>query len=346
MKLKKYAKGGKTNPPIITNDFQPTFSNSNENNTKKKIDLEIIENKEKQILKEKELEKKNKALLEEENKQFPERRNLKFETPTQSIITQDNKNSPYNPLFAPYFVPNLGNQNDPSTFEAQQYIGRDNATTNAFSALSTVPITHTLKSFTPNNISYLNETYKINPFANKLNNPNSFYRIAGKESLEDALSSGVIRSKPPVVNTQQGSINLSSRPTSFPSFDKGKVDFSYAAKNSDNVIYESQIPMFKRGDLNPVTNQPITGRHWAYRPINQQTGEVINEIPIEQVKMYNSTPNWLKGYTEIPKKEFKNGGKTDMFDKKTGKLMGTYADGGFSERKSKSGRVFKYKKYI
>lgn len=313
MKIKKFGKGGQ-NKSIIVNDFQPIFSNSNESNIKKKIDLEIIENKEKKILKEKELERKNKAFLEEYNKQYPERRGIKFPQKNEGTITQDNSDSPYNPLFSPYLVPNLGNQNDQKTFEAQQYLGRDNATTNAFSALSTVPVG---KLLNPNNIPFVNEAYKINPFANKLNNPDSYYRIAGKESLDDALSSGVVRSKPPVTSTQ-GSINLGSRPTSFPSFDKGKVDFSYAAKNSNNVIYESQIPMFKRGDINPVTNQEIKGRHWAYRPIDMQTGETINEIPIDQIKMYTSTPNWLKGYSEILNKQFKNGGK----------LMGTYADGG------------------
>ena len=51
---------------------------------------------------------------------------------------------------------------------------------------------------------------------------------------------------------------------------------------------------FKRGEINPVTGQVIRGRHYAHRPINMQTGEVITQLPASDVKVFKAKPHWLR----------------------------------------------------
>jgi hypothetical protein len=146
----------------------------------------------------------------------------------------------------------------------------------------------------------LPNAYKLNPFAEKLNNPNSFYRIADEASYNDFINSGVVRSKSAAgLNETNISNRILDRSTSFPSFDKGKINTNYFPENGNAYIYKSDIPMFARGEINPVTNTRITGRHFAYRPIDMNTGNVIKEIPKEQIQVFKGNPHWLKGYEEI-----------------------------------------------
>lgn len=162
--------------------------------------------------------------------------------------------------------------------------------------------------------------YKLNPYAEKLNNPNSSYRVAGLDALEDFQNTGVLRSQ----NTNPGEIVkntnflLPPRTTAFPSFQKGYADMSYLPKNG-GVVFKTDLPTYKRGDINPVTGSPIKGRHYAHRVIDSKTGVTLSEIPASDVKVYGSEPHWLKGYKEIPK----NSKANQSFFSKSGKIENT-----------------------
>jgi len=147
----------------------------------------------------------------------------------------------------------------------------------------------------------LKNAYKANPWAEKLKNPNSSYRVAGLDAAEDFKNTGVLRSR----NTEPGQLVegtnfvLPPRPTSFPSFQKGYADLNYLP-DEGGVIFKTDLPTFKRGELNPVTGFPIKGRHYAHRVIDPKTGATVTNVPGADVKMYNSDPHWLKGYPEVP----------------------------------------------
>jgi hypothetical protein len=136
----------------------------------------------------------------------------------------------------------------------------------------------------------------------KLKNPNSSYRVAGLDAAEDFKNTGVLRSR----NTEPGQLVegtnfvLPARPTAFPSFQKGYADLNYLPENG-GVVFKTDLPTFKRGDINPVTGKEIKGRHYAHRVIDPETGNTLTELPASNVTMYESQPNWLRGYKEIPK---------------------------------------------
>lgn len=146
----------------------------------------------------------------------------------------------------------------------------------------------------------LSNTWKINPFAEKLNDANKSYRVAGLNSLEDFKNTGVLRSR----NTEPGRLVegtdfiLPPRPTSFPSFQKGYADMAYA-KPEGSVVFETALPTFRRGDINPVTGFPIKGRHYAHRVIDPVTGKTMAEIPASDIRVFGDKPHWLQGYQEI-----------------------------------------------
>jgi hypothetical protein len=114
---------------------------------------------------------------------------------------------------------------------------------------------------------------------------NGFYRVVDEKGFKDFIDTGVVRSSPTGTDENiYGGFNIGNRPTSFPSFSKGSPDLSYVRENSDNYIFESGIPMYKKGDQNPVTQSEVKGRHWAYRPIDQSTGVVITEMTSDMIK--------------------------------------------------------------
>lgn len=138
----------------------------------------------------------------------------------------------------------------------------------------------------------LKNAYKLNPFAKKPS-PNKFYRTLGDGGLKDALKTKTLRANPAGDGTMSNTtINL-SRPSDVPYFAKGEIG-NYPG---NNIVAEVSKPLFKRGDLNPVTKLPIKGRHWGYRNIDE-TGKAAN-VPLEEVKLLKK--HWLKGYKEIPK---------------------------------------------
>ena len=143
----------------------------------------------------------------------------------------------------------------------------------------------------------LKNTYKLNPKAEKLNNPSSSYRVAGLDAAEDFKKTGILRSQntaPPLVH--ESGFVIPARTTGFPSFQKGYADMNYLPKDG-GVVFETNLPTFKRGDINPVTGKPITGRHYAHRVIDPETGKTLTEIPASDVKMYE--PHWWKGYKQV-----------------------------------------------
>lgn len=120
---------------------------------------------------------------------------------------------------------------------------------------------------------------------NHIFDENNFYRIVDEKGFEDFLKTGFVRSSPDGTDSKiVKGFDIGHRPTSFPSFDKGTPDLSYARENSDNYIFESAVPMYKRGDKNPATGSAIKGRHWAYRPIDSQSGNIIKEMTADMIK--------------------------------------------------------------
>ena len=150
-------------------------------------------------------------------------------------------------------------------------------------------------------------TYKVNPWAEKLKNPNSSYRVAGLDAYDDFKNTGILRSATP--NIPEGAslkMRAMYRPTSFPSFQKGYADLRYLP-DEGGVIFKTDLPTFKRGDINPVTGFPIKGRHYAHRVIDPKTGAAINDIPASNIEVYSSEPHWLKGFMGIPKELYGGG---------------------------------------
>lgn len=160
----------------------------------------------------------------------------------------------------------------------------------------------------------LKNAYKLNPQAKgslfKPWDENMGYRVVNQEGYDDALKSFLVRSNPKGDNT------VFSRPTSFPSFAKGKPSKNFLNTDATpHYIMETDIPLYARGDVNPVTGIPIRSSHGAARPIDPITGEALTSLPIEDINsIYKAQPNWLKGYERVynsPKnfnfKNFKQG---------------------------------------
>ena len=133
----------------------------------------------------------------------------------------------------------------------------------------------------------------------KLRNANKSYRVAGMDAYDDFVESGVLRSRIPMLKPGMSfAQKMQQRPTAFPSFQKGYADLTYLPEEG-GVVFETSLPTFKRGQINPVTGQPIKGRHYAHRVINPQTGATMGSIPGENISVYGSQPHWLKGYPQI-----------------------------------------------
>jgi hypothetical protein len=138
---------------------------------------------------------------------------------------------------------------------------------------------------------FLPNAYKLNPFANSLNNPNKFYRTLGKEGYNDALKNKML--------TARVGGDAAGRPSDVAYFAKGKVG-NYPG---NNYVAEVSKQLYKKGDINPITNTVIKSRHGGYKNLNE-FGNSTN-VPLSEAKIYEK--DWLKGYKEIPNK-FANGG--------------------------------------
>lgn len=111
-------------------------------------------------------------------------------------------------------------------------------------------------------------------------NPDKYYRIVSQRGYNDFLDTGIIRSSPTGTEDDH-------RPTAYPTFAKGNPDLTYSKKNEDNYIFETDQMMYCLGEINPITNSIIRGRHWGYRLLDEKTGDPILEIKPELItKIY------------------------------------------------------------
>jgi hypothetical protein len=113
---------------------------------------------------------------------------------------------------------------------------------------------------------------------------NNFYRVVTQAGYDDFVANQIIRSSPTGDDSHvvEG-IDIGGRPTIFPTFSKGSPDMSFFKEGEDNYIFETDVPMYKRGEDNPVTGNQIKGRHWAYRLIDEN-GDAVLEMKPEQIK--------------------------------------------------------------
>ncbi len=153
----------------------------------------------------------------------------------------------------------------------------------------------------------LSKAYRYNPFAEKLNSANKSYRVAGMDAAEDFQKAGFLRSNPTIVPANFAEGFAGTRTTGFPSFQKGYADLRYLPEEG-GVVFETGLPTFGRGDINPVTGNVIKGRHYAHRVIDPVTGKVLTNIPGQDIRMFEGKPHWLKGFKEVPKPKKKEEG--------------------------------------
>jgi hypothetical protein len=183
----------------------------------------------------------------------------------------------------------------------------------------------------------LDNVYNINPFAKKtLSDPNKSYRVAGMDAYDDFVESGFLRSKTPMPQSGMSfAEKMEQRPTAFPSFQKGFADLRYLPKEG-GVVFETSLPTFKRGEINPVTGFPVKGRHYAHRVVDPETGKTVSKIPAKDIKVFEPKPHWLRGYKEVkPPKKKQDGGWLDKFDAPQAQngiegTMGGLTDKGFN----------------
>jgi hypothetical protein len=119
--------------------------------------------------------------------------------------------------------------------------------------------------------------------------PEKFYRVVrGQDVIDDIIESGKIRtSGSPTykgagnIEAQPGKVNLSGRPTSYPSFSKGNVNLDYASGDPEHYIIES----------NDKSIRPSTkGRH-GKGSTHFPTDEVGNPIKEFDAKKENFQEN-------------------------------------------------------
>ena len=115
------------------------------------------------------------------------------------------------------------------------------------------------------------------------NNPDEFYRvIAGDEAFNDIVTNNVVRTKPNLQKSTEGSISLGNRPTAFPSFSKGKASVEYANSNPNNYIIVSSDPSIKPSTI---------GRHGKGTTMfpTDDAGKQLSELSGEKVSVYKHT---------------------------------------------------------
>ncbi len=111
-----------------------------------------------------------------------------------------------------------------------------------------------------------------------------FYRIMNTEGLRQFMDTGSLGSfKMDDEKINQGGVNVTYRGVPFPSFAKGEPDLTYLKSEENNFIFESDYPMYRRGETHPATGKEVRGRHWAYRPLNEN-GNTIETLPGSSIK--------------------------------------------------------------
>jgi hypothetical protein len=126
-------------------------------------------------------------------------------------------------------------------------------------------------------------------------NPNKFYRVIhGKESFNDIVSSGVVRTNYDTKPKSNLGISLANRPTKFPSFSKGEASMSYAQSNPEHYIIETEDPSIK-----PSTR----GRHGAGTTMfpTDEFGNEMTSIDASKVKIYQHVGDGKYQLIQLPK---------------------------------------------
>lgn len=136
----------------------------------------------------------------------------------------------------------------------------------------------------------LSNAYKYNPWAFK-SNPEAYYRTIGKEGIDDAFNSGVIRPKQTsnIYSPEAGKrIDVNA-----PAFPEGSY-FNKSGLYSTNDLY------------NPDYIAEVVGKDELFTypkktVFNENIRVAPNNIPIEEANFYKK--DWLQGYKpiEIPK---------------------------------------------
>lgn len=108
----------------------------------------------------------------------------------------------------------------------------------------------------------------------------NFYRIVhGEDAYKDILNSGMVRTKTPEPKKTSGALNLSKRPTAFPSFSKGKISESYANGNPSNYIIESNADNIK------VSTLGRHGKGTTHFPVDEK-GNYVNGLDSGSINVY------------------------------------------------------------
>ncbi len=131
----------------------------------------------------------------------------------------------------------------------------------------------------------LSNAWRLNPMAYQYNLPrNTMWRGLGQEGMEDAVSSGLFRSKQNVVPEYVNNFNLSKDFGINPYF---TPKFNTAATYGDDFIAEV----------------PRSAANWRNRYGKRHTWSQVADrpIPIEEGRLLQK--DWLRGYKEVPKKE-------------------------------------------
>ncbi len=169
--------------------------------------------------------------------------------------------------------------------------------------IESMPMLGMMKSALPAAQNAIQNTYRLLPegtFKNysKLSNADKSYRVAGMDAYDDFLENHIVRSvtPPPKPGMSFEERVMSQRTTGFPSFQKGYADLNYLPESGKGVVFETSLPTYKRGQINPVTGTPIKGRHYAHRVIDPNTGHTMTSIPAEDIRAFGVEPHWLKGY--------------------------------------------------
>ncbi len=138
------------------------------------------------------------------------------------------------------------------------------------------------------------------------NNPDESYRvIVGEEAYNDIVESGVVRTNAETKSKNEGKIDLSNRPTAFPSFTKGKASMEYAAENPNNYIIVTEDPSIQPSKV---------GRHGKGTTMfpTDENGNHLKELSGEKVKVYKHVGNgeyilvYANGEEIIPSSQFVN----------------------------------------
>lgn len=118
-------------------------------------------------------------------------------------------------------------------------------------------------------------------------NPDNAYRvIVGDEAFDDIVESGVVRTNSKNKDIQKGSglIDLTGRPTLFPSFSKGSVSEEYTNENENHYIIETNDP-----SIQPSTSARH-GKGTTYFPTDSN-GNHLESIDARKVNVYEHIGN-------------------------------------------------------